>query len=113
MKEYLDAGQDVAMLNLGDVSVYATFGYLQEILEAEGYKTVMLPRRDELLRRCGPAGPVPDGRHGAAADHAPGRCAAEVLAAPGAKVLMNRAVSCPRRWPRWPTPASEPERDGL
>ena len=43
VKEYLDAGQDVAMLNLGDVSVYATFGYLQEILEAEGCKTVMLP----------------------------------------------------------------------
>ena len=35
VKEYLDAGQDVAMLNLGDLSVYATFGYLQEILEAE------------------------------------------------------------------------------
>ena len=43
VKEYLDAGQDVAMLNLGDLSVYATFGYLQEILEAEGCKTVMLP----------------------------------------------------------------------
>ena len=26
VKGYLDAGQDVAMLNLGDVSVYATFG---------------------------------------------------------------------------------------
>lgn len=72
VKEYLDAGQDVAMLNLGDVSVYATFGYLQEILEAEGCKTVMLPGVTELLRRCGPAGPVPDGRHGAAADHRPG-----------------------------------------
>ena len=34
VKEYLDAGQDVAMLNLGDLSVYATFRYLQEILEA-------------------------------------------------------------------------------
>lgn len=43
VKEYLDAGQDVAMLNLGDVSVYATFGYLQEILEAEGYKSVRIP----------------------------------------------------------------------
>ena len=31
---FLDAGQDVAMLNLGDVSIYATFGYLQEILQA-------------------------------------------------------------------------------
>lgn len=25
------------MLNLGDVSIYATFGYLQEILQAQGY----------------------------------------------------------------------------
>ena len=24
------------MLNLGDVSIYATFGYLQEILQAQG-----------------------------------------------------------------------------
>ena len=42
VKEYLDAVQDVAMLNLGDLSVYATFGYLQEILEAEGCKTCLL-----------------------------------------------------------------------
>ena len=38
---FLDAGQDVAMLNLGDVSIYATFGYLQEILQAQGYATAM------------------------------------------------------------------------
>ena len=75
VKEYLDAGQDVAMLNLGDVSVYATFGYLQEILEAEGCKTVMLP--------------------GATLTIAPGRCAAEVLAAPGAKVLMKSGRQLP------------------
>lgn len=35
----LDAGQDVAMLNLGDVSVYATYGYLEEILKEQGYET--------------------------------------------------------------------------
>ena len=29
------------MLNLGDVSIYATFGYLQEILQAQGYATAM------------------------------------------------------------------------
>ena len=34
VRQYLDAGQDVAMLNIGDVSIYATFGYLQEILQA-------------------------------------------------------------------------------
>ena len=37
VRPFLDAGQDVAMLNLGDVSIYATFGYLQEILQAQGY----------------------------------------------------------------------------
>ena len=41
LRPYLDAGQDVAMLNLGDVSIYATFGYLKPILEAEGYSTAM------------------------------------------------------------------------
>ena len=35
--EYLDQGQDVAMLNLGDVSIYSTFSYLLEIIkEAAG-----------------------------------------------------------------------------
>ena len=29
------------MLNIGDVSIYATFGYLQEILQAGGYATAM------------------------------------------------------------------------
>ena len=53
VKEYLDAGQDVAMLNLGDVSVYATFGYLQEILEAEGEAQAqeLTKLRTELLQR--------------------------------------------------------------
>lgn len=39
----LSAGQDVAMLNLGDVSIYATFGYLMDILTGEGYEAVMVP----------------------------------------------------------------------
>ena len=87
VKEYLDAGQDVAMLNLGDVSVYATFGYLQEILEAEGCKTVMLPG---VTSFCAAAA-----RLGQSLTIAPGRCAAEVLAAPGAKVLMKSGRQLP------------------
>ena len=39
----LSAGQDVAMLNLGDVSIFATFGYLMDMLTGEGYKAVMVP----------------------------------------------------------------------
>ncbi len=33
------AGQDVAMLNIGDVSIYATCSYLMEKLAAEGFAT--------------------------------------------------------------------------
>lgn len=43
IERYLSAGQDVAMLNLGDVSIYATYSYLMEILGAKGYQTVMVP----------------------------------------------------------------------
>lgn len=39
----LAAGRDVAMLNLGDVSIYATYSYLMETLRARGYETVMVP----------------------------------------------------------------------
>lgn len=43
VEEHLAAGRDVAMLNLGDVSIYATYGYLKEILEERGYKSEMAP----------------------------------------------------------------------
>lgn len=43
IEPYLAAGQDVAMLNLGDVSIYATFGYIQAILQDRGYPTGMVP----------------------------------------------------------------------
>lgn len=41
--EYLDQGQDVAMLNLGDVSIYSTFSYLLEIIKEAGYETEVIP----------------------------------------------------------------------
>lgn len=40
---HLSSGRDVAMLNLGDVSIYATFGYLMDILTGQGYEAVMIP----------------------------------------------------------------------
>lgn len=39
----LAAGQDVAMVNLGDVSVYATAYYILERIRADGFETVMCP----------------------------------------------------------------------
>ena len=95
VEEYLDAGQDVAMLNLGDVSVYATFGYLQEILEAEGYKTVMLPGVTSFCAAAARLGQALTGGMEQPLTIAPGRCAAEVLAAPGAKVLMKSGRQLP------------------
>ena len=95
VKEYLDAGQDVAMLNLGDVSVYATFGYLQEILEAEGYKTVRIPGVPSFCAAAARLGQPLTGGMEAPLTIAPGRHAAEVLAAPGTKVLMKSGRQLP------------------
>ena len=35
--DYLDRGENVVYLTLGDPTVYCTFSYLQHLLEAEGY----------------------------------------------------------------------------
>lgn len=42
LKEYLDAGTDVAFLTIGDPSVYSTYGYLHRILSREGYAVQMV-----------------------------------------------------------------------
>ena len=39
----LDAGRDVAMVNLGDVSIYATAYYVLDELRRRGYDTRMVP----------------------------------------------------------------------
>lgn len=43
LKKPLAAGRDVAMVTLGDVSIYATCCYLMELLQADGYEAVMIP----------------------------------------------------------------------
>lgn len=43
IRGYLDQGMDVAMPNLGDVSIYSTFSYIMDILTAEGYLAEMVP----------------------------------------------------------------------
>lgn len=39
VKEYLDKGEDVGFITLGDVSIYSTFTCLMERLGKEGYET--------------------------------------------------------------------------
>lgn len=43
VRPYLEAGQDVAMAILGDVSIYSTYCYVMELLKAEGFPCVMVP----------------------------------------------------------------------
>ncbi len=40
--QYLINAQDVAMLNLGDISVYSTFAYIMEILTERGFECEMI-----------------------------------------------------------------------
>ena len=55
----LDAGQDVAMLNLGDVSIYATCSYLIGQLRAQGYATARVAGGAQFLPLPPPAGREP------------------------------------------------------
>lgn len=41
--EYLDRGQDVAFLTIGDPAVYSTAMYVHKVLTDRGYKTRMVP----------------------------------------------------------------------
>ena len=43
IEEYLDAGKNVVYLTLGDPTVYCSFSYIQEILEADGYNVELSP----------------------------------------------------------------------
>ena len=43
LRHSLDSGLDVAMLNLGDASLYGTFSYIKEIVTDWGYKTETIP----------------------------------------------------------------------
>ena len=94
--EHLKAGRDVAMLNLGDVSIYATFGYIMDILKERGYESVMIPgvpsfcaaaaRLNATLVSWGsPLHVIPVGK-------APVK---PLLDQPGGKVLMKAGTSLP------------------
>ena len=95
VRPYLDAGQDVAMLNLGDVSIYATFGYLQEILEAGGYPTAMAAGVPSFCAAAARLNRPLTGGMDAPLTIAPGGWAEEALDAPGTKALMKAGRQMP------------------
>lgn len=96
LRNLLDAGRDVAMLNLGDVSIYSTFWHLAHILMAEGYPVEIVPGVPSF---CAVAAEL---KTSLTQDmHAPlhilparGDLDAQ-LALPGSKVLMKAGTSLP------------------
>ena len=95
VRPFLDAGQDVAMLNLGDVSIYATFGYLQEILQAAGYATAMAAGVPSFCAAAARLNVPLTGGMNTPLTIAPGGWADRVLETPGTKVLMKTGRQLP------------------
>ena len=94
--EWLDRGEDVGMLNLGDVSIYSTFSYVHDILKARGYRTEIIPGVPSFCAVAAKLGTgitemgkplhiIPAGHEGLA----------ESLALPGSKILMKTGKAMP------------------
>lgn len=96
IRAHLDAGRDVALLNLGDVSIYATYGYLEEILTAQGYAAVRIAGVPSFCAAAARLGQSLTGGMEQPLTIAPGRHVEQVLAAPGAKVLMKTGHHLPK-----------------
>lgn len=95
VQAHLDAGTDVAMLNLGDVSIYATFGYVQELLQARGYATAMAAGVPSFCAAAARLNrPLTSGMD-TPLTIAPGSWADRVLDLPGSKVLMKSGRQLP------------------
>lgn len=95
VRAHLDAGQDVALLNLGDVSIYATYGYLEDILKAQGYAAERIAGVPSFCAAAARLGQSLTGGMEQPLTIAPGRHAEEILDAPGAKVLMKTGRQLP------------------
>lgn len=94
---HLSAGRDTAMLNLGDVSIYATFSYLMDILTDRGYEAVMVPGVPSFCAVAARLGTslttVSSPLHILPGS---GRALAELLDLPGTKVLMKSGRQLPQ-----------------
>ena len=92
----LESGRDVAMVNLGDVSIYATAYYVLDVVRSMGFRTEMVPGvpsfcavaallQQSLTVMRQPLHIIPGG-HGNLEEH---------LSLPGTKVLMKSGKSLP------------------
>lgn len=92
---YLEQGQDVAMPNLGDVSIYSTYCYLMELVKGRGFEARMVagvPSFCAVAARLGVSLTEMNG----ALHIAPGSSdLEEVLRWPGNKILMKSGSQMP------------------
>ena len=96
VEAHLAAGRDVAMPNLGDVSIYSTCAYLMDILTARGYEAVMIPGVPSFCAVAARLGTSLTTMH-AALHIFPGSGAVEEqLDLPGTKVLMKSGKQLPQ-----------------
>jgi precorrin-2/cobalt-factor-2 C20-methyltransferase len=42
IEDYLIKGKNVAFISIGDISIYSTFGYINDIVKKDGFKTEMI-----------------------------------------------------------------------
>lgn len=75
---------------------YATYGYLEEILTAQGYAAVRIAGVPSFCAAAARLGQSLTGGMEQPLTIAPGRHAEQVLAAPGAKVLMKTGHRLPK-----------------
>jgi precorrin-2/cobalt-factor-2 C20-methyltransferase len=96
LENELREGRDVAMLNLGDVSVYSTFAYMMELLRADGFESVMIPG---VAGVCAGAAALGTGltemNEPLHILPAGGMAVDEALRLPGTKVLMKTGRAMP------------------
>ena len=87
---FLDKGEDVAMVNLGDVSLYATSAPITALLQKQGYHTEMVPGVPSFCAAAARLGqPLVQGEQPLLVLPANSPETARMLSLPGTKVLMK------------------------
>ena len=97
IEEELENGNDVGMLNLGDISVFSTFSYIMEIVTEHGYEAVVIPGVTSFCASAARLGVSLTSMN--APLHiipASGGSLEECLDLPGNKVLMKSGRSIPK-----------------
>lgn len=96
LRDYLNKGQDVAVLSLGDVSVYSTFHYLKNRLEAQGYSTAMVAGVPSFCAVAARLNQSLTSGMDKPLTIVPGGQVEEILSMPGSKVLMKTGRQLPQ-----------------